>query len=85
MWEIPSEPVDYKSNTPGITFVIHVIEAHHTLLRAQRLKKSISLEFFQSRLKFAIPLENFSLDLQNSPQKKNRGLAGGSLENFNLA
>ena len=52
--------------------------------RAKTLKKVNLAWKFQSRLKISISLENFNLDLQNSPQK-NRGLVGGSLEIFNLA
>ena len=40
---------------------------------------------FQSRLRTSIPHGFFNPHLQSSPQKKNRGLVGGSLENFNLA
>ena len=39
---------------------------------------------FQSRLKFSISLENFNPRTFRMPHK-NRGLAGGSLENFNPA
>ena len=55
--------------------------------RAQRLKKINLACKNPSRMKCSIfKLEIFNLDLQNSPQKKkkNRGLAGGSLEIFNL-
>ena len=53
-------------------------------LRAQILKTFKIAWNFQSRLKISLSLEMFNPDLQNSPQK-NRGLVGGSLENFKLA
>ena len=43
-----------------------------------RLKFSISIDFFQSRLKFFNPRPS-------EFPTKNRGWAGGSIENFNLA
>ena len=60
-----------------------LLEFSEISLRAQRLKK-INLDWnFQSRLKKSILIEIFNPGPSEFPTK-NRGLAGGGIENFNL-